>query len=428
MQEVFVLILFKVRNYTSFKEESILDLRAAPYVQYETHCVKINEKNKLLKTCAIYGANASGKSNFISAMFFFKQYIFSQFMNNGNVNDSFDNDQMPKTAVNLEPFLLSNTENDASEFEIIITKNGSQIQYGFECTTKKVINEWYYINDEKVYERKESSLSFGINYKKILNAYKKVPEERLYLSILEYFLSAEQKDIIIGDFYNFFTKEYIVYFEILIESIVKGVYDEAGFIKKLINDKTLRDKVSHYLHCIDVGVKKLDVHDEITINKRTGKSRNTKIIRTVHDVYDENGMIIGEKYFDLLQESSGTLRFLAFIQHVIEMLDNGGVFIVDELSSRLHPKLTKLIVDIFQSDINKKAQLIFTTHDISLLNHEQFRRDEIAFIDKNDRGESKIYALSDLRVREDSTFSKDYMQGKYGAVPMLKYDYLLGGE
>ena len=109
------------------------------------------------------------------------------------------------------------------------------------------------------------------------------------------------------------------------------------------------------------------------------------------------------------------------------MINTGGIFIVDEMSARLHPLLTKLIVDIFQDSSNKTAQLIFTTHDISLLNNNQFRRDEIVFADKNLKGESTLYSLSDLKIREDATFHKDYMQGKYGAIPIFEYDSLIGG-
>ena len=110
------------------------------------------------------------------------------------------------------------------------------------------------------------------------------------------------------------------------------------------------------------------------------------------------------------------------------MISKGGVFIVDEMSARLHPLLTKMIVDIFCSSCNKKAQLIFTTHDVSLLNYNQFRRDEIVFVDKNECGESSLYALSDLKVREDASFSKEYLQGKYGAIPIFQYNEISGGE
>ena len=212
------------------------------------------------------------------------------------------------------------------------------------------------------------------------------------------------------------------------ESTVKGVAGIVGYSPRIISNRKFREKVELYLRAIAIGIKRLDIQTETTTNERTGKKKKTKVIRTVHDVYDEAGNVVGEQTFDLPQESSGTLRFFAFIQNVIEMTSHGGVFIVDELSARLHPLLTKMIVDIFSSKENTKAQLIFTTHDVSLLNKDQFRRDEVVFIDKDNRGESKLYALSDLRVREDASFSKDYLQGKYGAIPIFNFEIMNGGD
>lgn len=420
-----MLLMFKVKNYTSFKDESILDLRATAYVQHPSHVIRINDKLGLLKTTALYGANASGKSNLVSAMFFFEQYIFSQFISKKE-NEDFDFNEI-SMKMKLEPFALSDDVNNASEFDIIFLHNGKQIQYGFECTSKKVLNEWLFIDDKKVFERSDTELSFGIKYKKILGAYKKLPAERLYIAVLEYFLDEEAKKIVLGDFISFFSKEYYVFTEILFESTVKGLAGIVGLSKKIVSNKSYREKVEHYLRLIDVGIKRLDVQTETVLNEQTGKKKKEKIIRTVHDIYDESGHVVGEKFFDLRQESTGTLRFLAYIQNIIEMISNGGVFIVDEMSARLHPLLTKLIVDIFCSSQNKKAQLIFTTHDISLLNNNQFRRDEIVFVDKNERGESGLYALSDLKIREDATFNKDYLQGKYGAIPIFNYDEIMGG-
>lgn len=420
-----MLLMFKVKNYTSFKEESVLDLRATSYVQHQGHCIKATDKINLLKTNAIYGANASGKSNFISAMFFFEQYIFSQFISK---KESFDNDEDEQVKVKLEPFLLSKTKDDASEFDIIFISNGKQIQYGFECTAKEVVNEWYFIDGKKVFERQGTKVTFGTGYQKSLRDYKKIPAERLYLSVLEYFLDDETKNEILGFFISFFMEEFDVYTELLFESSVKGLADFFRSHKKLVENKRFRKKVEKYLKQIDVGIKGIDIQEETVLNSKTGKEKTNQIIKTIHDVYDDNGNIIGEEYFDLKQESTGTLRFFAYIQNIIELIERGGVFIIDELSARLHPKLTKLIVDIFQSEVNDKAQLIFTTHDISLLNNNQFRRDEVVFVDKNERGESKIVTLSDLKVRDDATFSKDYMSGKYGAVPIFDYDKLLSGD
>jgi hypothetical protein len=421
-----MLVMFKVKNYTSFKNESILDMRATAYVQHPTHVIRVNGKPDLLKTTALYGANASGKSNLISAMFFFEQYIFSQFINK-NENGDFESNEIGMK-MKLEPFGLSNDTNNASEFDIIFLHNDNHIQYGFECTSKEVLNEWLFINDKKVFERTGTELSFGTKYQKMLGAYKKLPAERLYIAVLEYFLDDEAKKAVLGDFIAFFSREYNVFTEILFESTVKGLAGIIGLSKKLVGNTAYRKKVEHYLRLIDVGIKRLDVQTETIFDEHTGKKRDEKVVRTVHDIYDEAGNIVGEKLFDLRQESTGTLRFLAYIQNIIEMISNGGVFIVDEMSARLHPLLTKLIVDIFCSSQNKKAQLIFTTHDISLLNNNQFRRDEVVFVDKNERGESSLYALSDLKVREDATFNKDYLQGKYGAIPIFNYDDIIGGE
>lgn len=421
-----MLLMFKVKNYTSFKNESILDMRATAYMQHPTHVLHVNDKLGLLKTTALYGANASGKSNLISAMFFFEQYIFSQFINKKE-NDDFETNEIGMK-MKLEPFFLSEDTNNASEFDIIFLRNNKQIQYGFECTSEEVLNEWLFIDDKKVFERTGTELSFGNKYQKILSAYKKLPAERLYIAVLEYFLDEESKKTVLDDFISFFINEYNVFSEILFESTVKGLAGIVGLSKKLVSNKTYRKKVENYLRLIDVGIKCLDVQTETVFDERTGKKRQEKVVRAVHDIYDENGNIVGEKIFDLRQESTGTLRFLAYIQNIIEMVSNGGVFIVDEMSARLHPLLTKLIVDIFCSSQNKKAQLIFTTHDISLLNKNQFRRDEVVFVDKNERGESSLYALSDLKVREDATFSKDYLQGKYGAIPIFNYDDIMDGE
>ncbi|MEG1901648.1 MAG: ATP-binding protein [Clostridium sp.] len=426
MEVLPMLLMFKVKNYTSFKNESILDMRATAYVQHPSHVIPINDKTGLLKTTALYGANASGKSNLISAMFFFEQYVFSQFINKKE-NEDFETLDS-KMKMKLEPFLLSDEKNDASEFDIIFVHNGKQIQYGYECTSKEVLNEWLFINDKKVFERAGTELSFGSKYQKMLGSYKKLPAERLYLAVLEYFLDDEAKEAVLGDFISFFNDEYNVFTEILFESTVKGLAGMVGLSRKIVSNKVYREKVEHYLRLIDVGIKRLDVQTETIVNERTGKKKKEKVVRTVHDIYDETGNVVGEKFFDLQQESTGTLRFLAYIQNIIEMISKGGVFIVDEMSARLHPLLTKLIVDIFSSEQNKKAQLIFTTHDISLLNFNQFRRDEVVFVDKNERGESSLYALSDLKVREDATFSKDYLQGKYGAIPIFDYDEIMDGE
>ena len=270
-----MLVMFKVKNYTSFKNESILDMRATAYVQHPTHVIRINDKLGLLKTTALYGANASGKSNLISAMFFFQQYIFSQFINK-NEDEDFESNEIGMK-MKLEPFSLSNNTNNASEFDIIFLHNDKEIQYGFECTSKEVLNEWLFIDDKKVFERTGTELSFGNKYQRMLGAYKKLPAERLYIAVLEYFLDEEAKKVVLGDFISFFRKEYNVFTEILFESTVKGLAGMVGLSKKLVRNKVYRKKVEHYLRLIDVGIKRLDVQTETIFDERTGKKRKKKL-------------------------------------------------------------------------------------------------------------------------------------------------------
>lgn len=420
-----MLIMFKIRNFMSFKDEIKLDFRATSYIQHPTHVLEINDKLKVLKTTAIYGANASGKSNLISAMYFFEKYIFDQFISYHKTdNTEFDN--IFKTE--LDPFLLTDESNNVSEFEIIFSYNNKTIQYGFECTQNDVLSEWYYIDDNKVFERNEQKVSFGSLYRNILKAYSKVTPARLYISVLEYFLNDAEKEFILKDFVDFFIKDYNVYLEIFFEVSIKKIGGMVSINDKILKDKKYRKKVESYLRQIDVGISGLDVQMKTVIDEKTGKEKENKVVKAIHKIYNSTGEVTGQQYFDLIQESTGTLRFLSYIQNVIDMTENGGVFIVDELSARLHPLLTKLIIDIFQASSNKKAQLIFTTHDISILNKEQFRRDEVLFVDKDNMGVSKIYALSDLRVREDASFNKDYLQGKYGAIPIFNYDEIIGGD
>ena len=424
-----MLLMFKVKNYMSFREETILDMRATSYVQHPSHVISVNERLRLLKMTVLYGANASGKSNFISAMFFFERYIFSQFFQSGRMESdiSEENTVSLRLPLRLQPFALADKGNDESEFEIIFLRGGKMFQYGFVCSPKKIQSEWFYIDDQKVFEREEQKLSFGKQYKDELKDYNKVPVERLYLSVLDFFLEEAPKEQLLGDFTAFFQNDFHVFTEIFFDPSVKNFGAMVGLSNELIENNLFRAKVEQYLRAIDIGIKRLDVQTETILREDTGKKEERHIIRTVHDVYDEAGNLTGEKLLDLQQESGGTLRFLSYIQRMLEVIEQGGVLIVDELSAKLHPLLTNLIVDLFCSSKNHQAQLIFTTHDISLLTRRR-RRDEIVFVEKNARGESSLYSLSDLKVREDASFGKDYLQGKYGAIPVFHTDELFGGE
>lgn len=302
-----------------------------------------------------------------------------------------------------------------NRFVLMTSQYGFSIKDDLESNNYIIGTEWLLVNDKEVFDRINNDLIFGKAYEKELQKIDKVRNDRLYIGTLDYFADGEVK-VIVDGFKEYLKKNFNVHFEVIIESSIKGMVSGISISRRLLEDEDYKSIIERFLRVADIGISGLRVEP---VEGKNGKKYK---IKTIHDVYDDKGVIVKQEEFDMREESSGTIRYFSFIQYILNMMDNGGVFIVDEISARLHPVLTKFIVDLYQSEKNKKAQLVFTTHDISLMNRKQFRRDEIAFVDKNERGESSIYTLADIRARSDASFSKDYLYGKYGAIPVIR-DY-----
>ena len=347
-----------------------------------------------------------------------KMFILSQIFDYSHSNNE---------PFRLEPFSLCNNS-ETTEFEIVFRYKGSRYQYGFEImisdgdddkNNQKIISEWYYIDENNVFERNSNNVKFGNKYESTLKDYKKIPSERIYISVLDYFLDDSKKGIV-SDLITYLKRHFYVFSVPTIDFPVKKMGAFSSISSRLIEDEKYRERVVSYLRQIDVGINDLVVIDDSNFNPDKGDVEERKDVKSVHAMFTAEGNLDGSTEFELFKESSGTLRFLTYIQRIIDILESGGIFIVDELSDKLHPLLTKFIVEIFQSEENKSAQLVFTTHDVFQLTKEQFRRDEVVFVDKNEKGESTTFSLVQLKVREDSSFNKDYISGKYGAIPIFK--------
>ncbi|WP_028563643.1 AAA family ATPase [Paenibacillus pinihumi] len=419
-----MLVMFRFKNFSSFRDEVILDLRASSYTQHPSHVIK-NTPFSLLKTLAIYGPNASGKSNLISAMHWFEQIIFSHLFQDTSGDEKNEGIEAIRKLPPIRPFLLSEQIDSRIEFEMVFVHQDQVFQYGFSLKDNNILSEWLSVNNHSVFERDQSAgITFGHKFKAQLRSFTKYREDRLYLSVLDYFATDDVKKLI-DCFKDFFRSRFNVHFELIFESSIKGTVHAIPHSPRLLKDDAFRSKVAEYIRFIDVGIENIVIETDEVFDEQKGKKIKRPLIKTIHPIFNLNGEQVGTKSFDLAQESSGTLRFLSFIQEVLILLERGGVFVIDELSARLHPLLTKFIVDLFQSDRNTNhAQLIFTTHDTSILNKEQFRRDEILFVDKNELGVSSLYSLADLKmVRQDATYHKDYFSGKYGAIPILQTSF-----
>lgn len=414
-----MLIMFRVKNFSSFRDEIILDMRAVSYKDMTSHVLG-NGKNKAIKTLAIYGKNASGKSNLISAIYYFECFVYNQFFDAGNKNDEINiGDRMIN--VKRSTFKLSNPKNNESEFEILFKSNNQTIQYGFiiqDIPQEKrfeIKEEWLFADDKMVYERKNDRIIMGKRYEKELNKIDRLGMDRLYIGALDYFAKGEVKGIV-DNLKNYLRYKFNVHFELILEGSVKGLISKVQISKRIVDDEKYKKVIEKFIKVADLGITGLSVEEN---NDENTKERYPYEVKTIHDVYDKNGNVVGQEKFELSMESSGTNRYISFIQYILNIIEDGGVFIVDELSARLHPALTKFIVDLFQSKLNTSAQMIFTTHDLSLMNRKQFRRDEIAFVEKDKMGASNLYTLADIKARSDASFAKDYMAGKYGAIPVF---------
>lgn len=417
-----MLIMFRVKNFASFKDEVILDMRAISYKDMKNHVLEIG-KNKVVKTLALYGKNASGKSNLISALYYFESFVYNQFFDAGNRDDEVDlGDRMPN--VKRSTFKLGETANDDSEFEILFSQNNKTYQYGFvihdipEEKKYSIKEEWLLVDDKQVFDRQQDIISFGKKYESELKNIDRQRQDRLYIGVLDYFAEGEVKKIV-DEFKDYLKHKFNVHFELIPEGSVKGLVSGVSFSKRIVEDDKYRKTIEKFIRVADVGIVGLSIEEN---KDEKTKDRNPYEVKTIHNVYNDAGEIIREEKFELNMESSGTNRYFSLIQYILNVIEDGGVFIVDGMSARLHPILTKFIVDLFQDKMNKRAQLIFTTHDISLMNRNQFRRDEIAFVEKNKKGESSLYTLADIKARSDASFAKDYMSGKYGAIPVLSDD------
>lgn len=438
-----MIIEFKVENFLSFKDLTTLSMITAKSFKEhkDTHTIIIDNKLSLLKTAIIYGNNASGKSNLLKAMAFMKQIILNSFRD--ALLDEIDR-KFP-----LEKYALnSKTEKETSFFEISFINNGTKYRYGFELDYDKVVAEWlYHTTSKEVYLFRRDLQKIEVNksaFKEALGKENDVKENVLFLSVLAT-LGKEIATSVVEWFKNF--------------NIISGIYDRGHkryTIDKLKTDENFFNWVLHfikYLEISNLSTTEEDVNEiEIDFNALKEQKDDEEIINilsslnpkkskrdfllTYHRKYDENNILIDTIPFHFdKQESEGTKKLLYLLGPWYDSLKNSKVLVIDELDSRLHSHLTLRLIDFFHKCNLSNAQLICAVHDITLLNKETFRRDQIWFIEKNQFGASELISLADFKtdtVRNKSAFDKNYLDGKYGAIPYFdidqKLNQLLYGE
>lgn len=424
-----MLIEFKVTNYRSICEEQIVSLvPATNQKEFSENIIKKN-KNLILNSLALYGANSSGKSNILKAFELLDKLLYLSPRSSST------------TKLPYDPFLLKEGyNNQPTKLQIIFIQDGTRYRYGVEFNQEEIISEWLFRKrkgrEVELFNRYRDiidvSSGFEGSSKLIDTAIEATRNNALFLSFCDMLNVDEAKTI-------------FRWFDIVIHVDGLDTSREAIQTFKLFEDEKYKIKIKEYLSLLKLGFEDLTLQkkkfepselpdgiDESTkqtiIQELTGKF-NVQV-NTIHSKYNEDGQ--KEKnnitWPMIERESEGTKKAFQFSGPVIYTLLNGGILIVDEIEAKTHPILTLNTINLFLSKQTnpRNAQIIFATHDTNLLSYSNLRRDQINFVEKNSWEGTEIYSLSDFKYfengqkeRPDSDKEKRYLEGRYGAIPML---------
>lgn len=410
-----MLIQFNFKNYKSFRDDTTLDLSATKMTEFSSRVVSVGGE-KILPVAAIYGANASGKSNVYEAFEYMSEYVVQSF--------KYGDDQAAFEEARPIPFLFdSNSANAESSFEVYFIipfdKTEKTYNYGFCISKEGVTKEWL---NSKAKTAKEYKMVFYRSKETLdLSGIPKNTRENIQIAlekqVLVVSLGAKLKVSTCKMVRDWFIMNEFADFGDAFTNVVMSHRLPEGFV----DDKRVQQQVIQYFSSFDEHIK--DFRIEKIFREEDSKEEGYRI-STMHKMIDTDEMA----EIPLGMESAGTLKMFALYPELQEILRAGSIFVIDELNARLHPLLVRnFILTFLNPEINvNHAQLIFTTHDTWQLSNQLLRRDEIWFTEKDEDGLSTLYSLADFigedgsRIRKDESYEKNYLIGKYGAIPSLK--------
>jgi AAA15 family ATPase/GTPase len=418
-----MLLQFTVSNYKTFEKEAKLSMIAAHYTEkMEDNVIDVPKFGlKLLKSAVVYGANASGKTKLFEALDFMDRFVRSS-----------SKDKQINEAIDLEPFRLNTvSEKEPSLFEVVFIYKNEMYRYGFEATTEKIVTEWLYHTPNK----KEIELFYrtaqGFELDKKFKVEDLVQRKRIRPNALLLSVAASFNDPIAETVLEWFAKNV---------NVISGLNEQGyiGFSTNMLGDKTQNTKMLNLLKNADLSIESLDIKttniadltDELPNEIKDLLAKEVKEgsqlvsgVYTTHRKFTADKSVVELARFTMdEEESNGTRKFFALTGPIIDSLDKGKTLFVDELDAKLHPNLTHQLIKLFHNKITNphNAQLVFNTHDTNLLDADIFRRDQIWFTEKDRYGAATLFSLAEIKgVRKDDKLEKNYIQGKYGAIPYL---------
>ena len=413
-----MIIRFAVQNYKSLRDRNEISFVASKLSDPMNALIHVDGISEaLLPTLAVYGANASGKSNLLAAIEYMREVVrWSHRAAAENVG------------MNRRPFRLDSKSSAVpSSFDIDFIVNNVRYHYGFTCDDKVVLSEWLFAYPKKKRQvwlfRERQNFEFG----SALTGRNKIISEQVGESTLFLSAAAANRHDLITPIFRFFTND--IY--ILGSSVPSRIVD-------VISDDVKRDTVIRLLSSADFGIKSAKIADEDLGDVSQAFSRElTEIIKKHVPGMETEGFDLSKPskkvmlghgaaggdvvYLESYDESSGTLKMLELLGPILESLDRGSVLIIDEIDSSLHSAVSTALVKVFSDKVtnNKGAQLFFSTHDTNLLCSGGLRRDQIWFAEKSSSGATITYPLTDIVTRKGDNLERGYLQGRYGAIPFI---------
>lgn len=398
-----MLCQFTVKNFKSIRDEMTFDMQATAISEHEDRVIKDKDGELYLPVSAIYGPNGGGKSNVLEALHILAAKVLRPLY--ATDDNSYHPFQMKK--ILIEPFAFGAEEKEApTEFELFFRTKTAE--YRYVLTVKKDIVLYERMDRVKLDTGRRSALfersDEGIELKGVFAKLKISDELSETLTLLSYLGITYRKNEVIKDILNWFGYgiDFLNYGNPIQE--LRMAIANSDDVKSLVLDM----------------IQEMDLD---IVNFRVEEMENERI-----EVYTKHIVDGYESELNLSDESSGTKKLFGLLPFIADSLASGTTLIIDELDAKIHPALLRHIIMMFNDmEINRHgAQLIFTSHDLSTMNSEVFRRDEIWFVAKGNRQNSKLYSLVEFKndkgesVRKDAKFDKQYLEGKFGADPYLR--------
>lgn len=398
-----MLCQFTVKNFKSIRDEVTFDMQAAAISEHEDRIIKDTDDELYLPVSAVYGPNGGGKSNVLEALHSLVTKVLRPLYATSNNEDV----AIKMKKLVIEPFAFdAKTINEPTEFELFFRT--AQAEYRYELTVKKEVIEYERLDRIKLETGRKSALferdENEINLKGAFARLKTSDELSDTLPLLSYLGITYSKNEVVQDVLDWFD-------------------EEIDFLNYGNPVQELRMAVSKSEDVKRLMIQMIQEMDLDIVDFRVEEKENDRI-----EVFTKHVVNKYEAELNLLDESSGTKKLFGLLPFIAKSLLKGTTLVIDELDAKIHPVLLKYLIMTFSNmEKNKKgAQLIFTSHDLSTMNSKVFRRDEIWFVAKGNRQNSKLYSLVEFKnkkgesVRKDAKFDKQYLEGKYGADPYLR--------